>query len=200
MKQHRQSTAAMALMTVAAFIVIGWASSVVAEEPAGTTWALSQQGVKYEVFRRRDDRPGHHGAFIYIVQTRMPPEEIAHGVVFLQTRGSVHGEGFVRGTCTPMKDDKSLTCEQKIGKATETLIVGAINSQACIELRKKNEEMVGAAKPQDKKKLRSPDGKNPVATPEECSDTHPRGCICYDISNGTMDIPPNSGSGTGGHN
>jgi hypothetical protein len=202
MKQHRLSTAAMTLVTVAALVVTAWASSAVADQHAGTRWALAQQGMEYEVFRRRDDRPEHQGALVYVIQTRKSPQDIAHGLVFLQTRGSAHGEGFVRGICEPMQNDRSLKCHQDIGNSTETMIIGAINSKACKELRKRNEKMASKAKtPEDREKLQTPEGKNPVATPEECGETHPKGCVCYDISSDdTRDFPPNSGSGTGGHN
>lgn len=201
MKNHPGSTASIALTTVAALFLTAWASLAVAQEPAGTTWAFSQQGVKYEVFRRRDDRPEHHGALIYIVQTRKTGHEKPHGLVFLQTRGSVFGQGFVEANCTPMQDDPSLTCEQVIGNKTETLIIGAINSKACDNLRTRNENPAKNAKTtKDTERPLTPEGKNPVATPEECANTQPGGCICYDISNNDhRDFPPNSGSGTGGH-
>jgi hypothetical protein len=205
MKDHLKSTASLALMAVAALVMTAWASSAVADdekEPAGTTWALSQQGAKYEVFRHRDDRPEHLGSLIYIVQTRTTAENIAHGLVFLQTSGSYTGEGFVSWKCVPDKDDYSLTCDQDIEEIKETLIIGAINSEACEKIRKKNQDMASAEKDEKKlKKLLTPDGKNPVSTTEECGETHPKGCVCYDISSDdTRDFPPNSGSGTGGHN
>jgi hypothetical protein len=215
MKQHRQKTAGLALMTVAAFIVTAWASFAVADGSTKKLQEITEKGYIYDVFRRQSNRPEHESALITVVQTRVQTRknfEIMHGLVFLQTMGeSQHGKGIVCGHSDPRSrstsnegasfesTDSALECHQHIGGVKETLTIGALDSEFCGELRQRVNL--------DEDHL-TPLGKNPVATPEECTEKYGEEgeCVCYEIkqeppSDGDGDLlnPPNSGSGTGGH-
>ena len=191
MKQHRQSTGAMALMTVAALMVTAWASSAVADGLAQSVLDLAKQGFIFEVFQTEKGSQEHQGAIIAVLLTRIDPE-VKHGLVFLQTAEPVMGQGMVCALSEPLPNDGALRCSQKVGKYTETLTIGAIDSAFCETLRR---NIDGNAD------RHTPDGKNPVAKPGECKNKYSKGgCVCYEIEDDKPDFPPNSGSGTGGHN
>jgi hypothetical protein len=195
MKQHRLSTAAMTLMTVAAFIVTAWASSAVADDPAKLLRDLPERGLLFDVFLHERDRPGHKGMKIVVVQTETVPG-VEYGLIFLQFGGGMYGKGII---CKPLNLylDGSLECEHKLEGYTETLRIGAIESNFCDDLSLRIHR--------DHPNRRTANGENPVATKaEECP--HDK-CICYDVKHAPPDDkgavpkgPPNSGSGTGGHN
>ena len=134
MAEHRKSTAALKLVTVAALTVTACAGSAVADRPAKTIQELSEAGNVFEVFRARTDRPEHQAAIVAIVQTREEPGMI-HGLVFLQTGGRGHaGKGMICAHSDP-RTDGALECHQHIGRVNETLTVGGIDSEFCSNLR-----------------------------------------------------------------
>jgi hypothetical protein len=195
MKQHRQSTAAMSLVTVAALVVTAWASSAVADDPAPSLLDLPEQGLIFEVFRRERSREGHQGMKIVVVQTRTKPP-VAYGLVFLQTGDGVRGQGIICES-RDLKRNGFLECSQQLEDYEEILKIGAIDSEFCNKLRG---DLEGNPNRQ------TPNGKNPVAEKNECKKEK---CICYDVEHRPPDdenpnprllAPPNSGSGTGGHN
>jgi hypothetical protein len=210
MTKHRQSTFALTLMSVTALVVAAWTSSAIADKPAKTIQELSEKRYMYDVFRRQANRPEHQAALIAVVQT-LEGSQVMHGLIFLQTKEEGHhGKGIVCGHSDPRPSransegqsmestDAALECHQHIGGLKETLTIGAIDSEFCDDLRQR------VTLDDDH---RTPDGKNPIATPEECSEMDPpRNCVCYEIKHEPPrdgvgpDSPPNSGSGTGGHN
>jgi hypothetical protein len=215
MKEHRQSTAATALMTLAAFATSAWASSAVADESATAAQEFGDKSYMYEVFRSQARAPGHEAALIAAVLTREDPD-IMHSLIFLQTAGEGHvGKGIVCEHADPrlrrtikegesiLSTDASLECHQHIRGLKETLTIGAIDSEFCNDLRQSIEDEVSNDS-NKKDSLYSAGKKNPVATKEECDKmVPPRRCVCYDIKHeppDPTDVPPNSGSGTGGHN
>ena len=204
MTKHRQSTFALTLMSVTALVVAAWTSSAIADKPAKTIQELSEKRYMYDVFRRQANRPEHQAALIAVVQT-LEGSQVMHGLIFLQTKEEGHhGKGIVCGHSDPRPSransegqsmestDAALECHQHIGGLKETLTIGAIDSAFCETLRR---NIDGNAD------RHTPDGKNPVAKPGECKNKYSKGgCVCYEIEDDKPDFPPNSGSGTGGHN
>jgi len=215
MKQHRQSTFALTLMTVAAFSVTAWANSAVAGKPAKTIKELSEKGYTYNVFRSEANGLGHDAAIVAIVQTREAPG-VVHGLVFLQTKEQDHrGKGMVCAHADPRPSDAningndkappdmSLECHQHVKGYKETLRVGTLDSEFCSDLRARFDNVI--KKDPGKAETLYTEGKNPIVTQDECN-KHTSGgeCVCYQIEHEgrTLKImaPPNSGSGSGGHN
>lgn len=192
MKQHRQSTVAMALTTVAALVVTAWASVSVADDSTPPILDVPEQGLLFDVFRREKRNQDHQGMKIAIVQTRTDPE-VTYGLIMLQTGDGVRGQGII---CEPLVliSDGSRQCEQTLVGKKEIVRIDVVGSEFCEALRNDLE---------GKPNRRTPNNENPVASTSECSNTS---CICYDVVHKTsgqtksLVDPPNSGSGTGGHN
>jgi len=219
MKKHRQGTSVLALTGVAMFVVTASPSPADADVSATAAQEFGENSYTYDVFRSQARAPGHEAALIAAVLTRDRPE-IMHGLVFLQTSGEGHaGKGIVCEHADPrprrtiiegesmLSTDASIECHQHIRGTKETLTIGALDSEFCNDLRQSIENEVD--KDSSKKDSlytavtkEDPVAINPVATKEECKKKYDV-CVCYDIKHeppDPTDIPPNSGSGTGGHN
>jgi len=191
----RTSIAVFALFTIAS----SWPAFGQGHVPSAKDLA---KGSPYRVFLSQKPRKEHQEAIIAVVQTRTKPNA-AYGLVFLQTKETNHiGLGIVCEN-SEAREDSALECHQTVGDKKETLRVGAIGSKFCDDLKKEIKRCVDEDQTR-KKHLYTSDGENPIV--DECN---PGPCICFQISHNDApvcppevgpDAPPNSGTGTGGHN
>jgi hypothetical protein len=198
---------ARASIAVVAILTIAWGWPAFGDEPERLMNKLSKSS-PYTVFLSQNPRREQQEAIIAVVVQASNDPNAGPALVFLQTMGNGHiGKGMV---CEDAKEreDSALECHRTVGSTTETLRVAAIGSKFCTDVRDQIEACV--KKDQTKKGfLYTSGGDNPIIDPNKCKNSqHPeRECVCYEIShNGSPvctpghGLPPNSGTGTGGHN
>ena len=204
MANQNPNVYARASIAVVAIFTIAWSWPAFGQGNVPFARDLAK-GSPYHVFLSQNPRKEQQEAVIAVVQTRTG-SDAAYGLVFLQTRETNQiGLGMV---CERAKvgEGSALECDQTVGGRTEILRVAAIGSEFCNSLRDQIETCV-TNDPSKKKDLYTTDLKNPIAIPNDCKDEeHPnRKCVCYEIDHGGdvcslgHDFPPNSGTGTGGH-
>jgi hypothetical protein len=205
MAKQNPTTHARISIPVVALFAIAWSWPAFGQGPVSLAKNLSKGG-PYHVFLSQNPRKEHQEAIVAVVQTSKDPNA-PPALVFLQTKERGHiGKGMV---CVEAKEreDSALECHQTVGDKIETLRVGAIGSKFCNHLK----DQIDACVKQNsnaRQDLYTSDDKNPIATSDECTnDAHPkRECVCYEINHGGpvcslgAAFPPNSGTGTGGHN
>lgn len=194
-------------IAVVAVFTIAWSWPAFGQEPVSLAKKLSKDS-PYTVFLSQNSRKEQQEAVIAVVVQASVDPNTGPALVFLQTRETGHiGKGMV---CEDAKEreDSALECHRAVGDTTETLRVAAIGSVFCNKLNDEIEACV-AAQPDKKKDLYTSGGTNPIVDPNKCKNNeHPkRECVCYEISHNGLPVctpghglPPNSGSGTGGHN